>query len=161
MPTIDTMENKVLLKLKIIAFSVLFFFSAWLVAEEQQCPFPGKYIEIDRAYHQCTNGQVKEGASCEFFINNITTLFPKYNCMRSFDNEPVPAIWLFDAASEDYIQLIYEMASRSNPIFNDQSFKNEVAQAKEIFLSQQFKQILDGHLAEKYYPLIETLESTP
>ena len=66
--------------------------------------------------------------------------------------------WLFGAASEDYILLLYELASGKSKKFAGQWFKNEVARAKEIFLSENFQSILDGHLAEEYVPLIEKLK---
>ncbi len=145
-----------------IVVTFLLMISSTAIADEQACPFPEKYLEIDRAYHQCANGQVRKGESCELFVKSIVTLFPKYNCMRSFDTEPVPALWLFDAASEDYIKLLYEMASGKNKMFNDMRFSNETFIAKEIFLSQEFREVLDGHIAEKYYPLIEKVkESAP
>jgi hypothetical protein len=142
-------------------FTIMLFFGSLASASGQECPFPKKYIELDRAYHQCVNGQVRKDASCEAFLGSIVTLFPRYNCKRSFDTEPVPAIWLFDAASEDYIKLIYELATQSNPIFEGQWFAKEAVQAKEIFLSPEFKSVLDGHMAEDYYPLIETVKNAP
>ena len=141
--------------------TTLFLLSSLASAGEQECPYPEKYIEIDRAYHQCANGQVGKGASCELFLEEVVTLFPRYNCKRSYDTEAVPAIWLFDAASEDYIKLIYELAAKSNPIFGGQWFVKESSQAKQIFLSTEFKSVLDGHIAEQYYPLIESLKNAP
>lgn len=149
------------IKLLNILFVSLFFYTSFTIAEEQGCPFPKIYIEIDRAYHQCVNGQVRKGASCELFIDSIPTLLKKYNCKRSFDTKPVPALWLFDAAAEDYIQLVYEMASKSNPIFNDQWFKRETIEARKIFVSLEFKLVLDGHMAEEYFPLIEVVRNAP
>jgi len=145
-------------RLKIV-FVVVVLFCSFAKAKGQECPFPGKYIEIDRAFHQCTNGQVRKGASCEFFIENVALLFQKYDCKRSFDTEPVPAIWLFDAASEDYIRLIYEMSSRSKPVFQGRWFDNEISLAKELFLSHELKSVLDGDLAEQYFPLIESVRN--
>ena len=142
-------------------FAALIYASSLVSAEEQGCPYPEKYIEIDRAYHQCVNGQVRKGASCELFVKKVVELFPRYNCKRSFDTSPVPAIWLFDAASEDYVQLIYELATKSKPVFDGKWFEPESSQAKKIFLSSEFKSVLDGHLAEKYYPLIEAVRNVP
>ena len=118
------------IKLLKILFVIIFFSSSFTVAEEQECPFPEKYIEIDRAYHQCANGQVRKGASCELFIDSVPALLGKYDCKRSFDTQPVPALWLFDAAAEDYIQLIYQMASKSNSVFNEQWFMRESVDAE-------------------------------
>jgi len=147
------------IKLLIFMLVSILLGSPYILAEEG-CPFPKKYIEIDRAYHQCANGLVRKGASCELFIDSIPALLGKYDCKRSFDTQPVPALWLFDAAAEDYIQLIYQMASKSNPVFNEQWFMRESVDAEKIFLSPEFKLVLDGHMAEEYYPLIEYVRNT-
>ena len=149
------------IELNMMIFAIILLASSLVSAGEQQCPYPEKYIEIDRAYHQCVNGQVRKGTSCELFLDRVVTLFPRYNCKRSFDTDAVPAIWLFDAASEDYIKLIYDLATKKNPIFEGQWFIKESAQAKKIFLSPEFRSILDGHLAEDYYPLIESMQNAP
>ena len=145
----------------IVALVSLFLFasSAAAIAKNDQCPFQDIYIEFDRAYHQCVNGQVRKGESCNRFVENIEKLFPKYDCKRSFDTEPVPVIWLFDAAAEDYIRLLYELASGTNRTFDGQWFVNEKAKARAIFLSSEFRAVLDGHMAEEYYPLIEGMRT--
>ena len=134
---------------------LLFVSSSIAVAKAEQCPFPDIYIEFDRSYHQCINGQVRKGESCDRFVENIEKLFPRYDCKRSFDTAPVPAIWLFDVAMEDYIKLLYELASSKNKTFDGQWFAKEKTKARAIFLSPEFRAVLDGHMAEEYYPLIE------
>ena len=134
---------------------LLFASSSISIAKAEQCPFPDIYIEFDRSYHQCINGQVRKGESCDRFVENIEKLFPRYGCKRSFDTAPVPAIWLFDAAMEDYIKLLYELASSNNKTFDSQWFAKEKIRARAIFLSPEFRAVLDGHMAEEYYPLIE------
>ena len=134
---------------------LLFVSSSIAVAKAEQCPFPDIYIEFDRSYHQCINGQVRKGVSCDRFVENIEKLFPRYDCKRSFDTAPVPAIWLFDVAMEDYIKLLYELASSKNKTFDGQWFTKEKTKARAIFLSPEFRAVLDGHMAEEYYPLIE------
>ena len=107
------------------------------------------------------NGQVRKGASCELFVEKVVTLFSGYNCKRSYDTEAVPAIWLFDAASEDYLKLIYELATKNNPVLDGQWFVKESSQARKIFLSPEFKSVLDCHMAEQYFPLIESVRNAP
>jgi hypothetical protein len=144
------------MKLQNSLVSILLFVSSSIaVAKDEQCPFPDIYIEFDRSYHQCINGQVRKGESCDRFVENIVKLFPRYDCKRSFDTAPVPAIWLFDAAMEDYIKLLYELASSKNKTFDGQWFEKEKTKARAIFLSPEFRAVLDGHMAEEYYPLIE------
>jgi hypothetical protein len=129
-------------------------------AGDNECPYPEIYIEIDRAYHECRNGQVRQGASCELFLTKLTQILPKYDCRRDYGSDPVPAIWLFGAAMEDYIRLLYELASGVNPMYTDQAFKSEVERAKVIFLSDEFAVVLDGAIAEEYVPLIEDIRNS-
>ena len=118
---------------------------------------PDNYFEIDQAYHECNNGYVKKGASCDLFVDNFKEILLKYDCKRSFDTAPVPALWLFGAAYEDYIDLIYELSKRpANKERRD--WFDAGKRAKEIFLSGEFRSVLDGHMAEEYFPLIEQLE---
>jgi hypothetical protein len=64
---------------------------------------------------------------------------PRFDCQRSFDTSPVPALWLADsAAMEDYVHLL----SRLN-----------TPAAKTLFGSAAFREILGGSLAEEYAPL--------
>lgn len=141
----------------LVGVSVLICFTDSF-AEDRNCPFPGMYIEIDRSYHECANGYVKEGANCDLFLEKIEKLFPRYNCKRSYDTAPVPAIWLFGAASEDYIKLLYELAAGVNKPFNNKLFEKQRVRAKEIFLSPNFRSVLEGYLAEEYFPLIEKIK---
>ncbi len=143
--------------IRVLVLLFLFSSSAVNIAKADQCPFPYIYVEFDRAYHQCVNGQVRKGESCDCFVENIEKLFPKYDCKRSFDTGPVPAIWLFDAAFEDYIKLLYELATGKNRTFDGKWFAKEKAKARTILLSPEFRAVLDGHMAEEYFPLIEAL----
>jgi len=133
----------------------LIIFCSGAYAGNGQCPIPEIYIDTDRSYHECANGHVKKGASCDLFLEKLEQILPRYDCKRSFDTGPVPAIWLFGAASEDYIRLLYELASGSNPMYSDNWFADESARAKAIFLSEEFRAVLDGAMAEEYYPLIK------
>ncbi len=129
-------------------------------AEDGTCPYPEIYFEIDQAYHECNNGYVKKGASCDLFVEKFKELLPKYDCKRNFDTGPVPAIWLFGAASEDYIELIYELAKGYENKTDHDWFENERKRARDIFLSDEFRAVLDGSLAEEYFPLIEQLKKS-
>ena len=142
--------------LRNLLVSILLFASSLIsIAKAGQCPFPDIYIEFDQSYHECINVKVRKGKSCDFFVENIDKLFPRYDCKRSFDTAPVPAMWLFDSAMEDYIKLLYELALSENKIFDSKWFAKEKVKAREIFISPEFRAVLDGHMAEEYYPLIE------
>jgi hypothetical protein len=130
-----------------------------LLMAETNCPYPDQYIEIDRAYHECKNGWVKTESSCSLFVEKLPLLFPRYECMRSFDTDPVPAIWLFGAAGEDYIEMLYQLALGTDGIYGSNWFSKEHTTAREVFLSPEFKAVLDGALAENYYPLIEAVNA--
>jgi hypothetical protein len=66
-------------------------------------------------------------------------LVPKFDCQRSFDDAPVPALWLADdAALEDYVHLLSRL---------------KTPPAKALFGSAAFRAVLDGALAEEYGPL--------
>ena len=130
-------------------------------SEDGSCPYPESYIEIDQAYHECVNGYVKKDASCDLFVEKIPLLFHKYNCQRDFDTAPVPAIWLFGATAEDYYELLYQLAIGKKGTFDSRWFSNAHDKAREIFLSDDFKSVLDGAIAEEYYPLIEEIKNTP
>ena len=131
----------------------LSIFCSGVYAGNDRCPFPEIYVETDRSYHECANGQ--KGASCELFLKKLEQILPRYDCKRSFDTSPVPAIWLFGAASKDYIVLLYELASGANPMYSSNWFADVSASARVIFLSKEFRTVLDGAMAEEYYPLIE------
>ena len=133
----------------------LSIFCSGVYAENDRCPFPEIYVETDRSYHECANGYVKKGTSCELFIKTLEQILPRYDCKRSFDTSPVPAIWLFGAASKDYIELLYELASGADPMYSSNWFADVSASARVIFLSEEFRAVLDGTMAEEYYPLIE------
>lgn len=130
-------------------------------SNDGSCPYPKIYIEIDQAYHECVNGYVKNNASCALFVEKITLLFPKYDCKRNFDTAPVPAIWLFGAAEQDYYRLLYYLAIRKKGKFDSHWYSNVSEKAKKIFLSDEFKSVLDGAIAEEYFPLIEQMKKTP
>ena len=121
----------------------------------EKCPFPEVYIVIDRFYHECVNGLSE---SCDYFLDEIGQLFPRYDCQRYSDTKPVPAIWLFSDAALDYIRLLYQLSSVTDGMFDSNSFAMAQYRAKEIFLSKEFRSVLDGHIAEEYFPLIEEIK---
>ena len=64
-------------------------------------------------------------------------LLPEYDCQRSFDTSPVPAIWLAgDEKLESYVDLLARLKSPD---------------AEALFGGEMLRGVLDGHLAEQYY----------
>jgi hypothetical protein len=100
------------------------------------CPAKVLLPKLDLAYHQCNNGNEK---SCKTFVALFRQALPEYDCQRDFDKDYlVPALWLADAADEDYIRLLSKL---------------ELPEARLLFASPEFREVLDGALAEEYEPL--------
>jgi hypothetical protein len=127
------------------------------------CPARKLLPILDTAYHDCNNGFVN--GSCEEFVKTFRQLLPEYDCQRPFDATPtqnyiVPAIWLAgDGALEDYVRLLSRMSSSKDKLFTDKLFQKATDEAKKLFGSKEFRNILDGHLAETYRPLSIKVES--
>lgn len=126
------------------------------------CPALKLLPVLDAAYHECNKGFVN--GSCERFVETFKQLTPEYDCQRSFDaaaekNYIVPAIWLAGSgALEDYIALLAKMTSRKDKIFSDKWFRKASTDARKLFGSKAFQNVLDGHMAEEYGPLSKRLE---
>ena len=157
--------------LKAVAIILILVASAPLLAKEAPrnmrqfnvtCPAPKLLPVLDAAYHECNNGY--EG-SCERFVETFRQLLPEYDCQRSFDATPtqnyiVPAIWLAgDAALEDYIRLLSRMSSSKDNLFTKGDFQRATDEAKKLFGSKEFRNILDGCLAEEFLSLSKKVES--
>lgn len=105
------------------------------------CPAKEILPKLDLAYHRCHNGRQD---SCAEFVALFTKVLPEYDCQRSFDRGYiVPALWLADAADEDYIRLLSRLT---------------LPEAKKLFASETFRDVLDGALAEEFGPLSRQIE---
>lgn len=126
---------------------------------------PAKIVApvLGHAYHECKNGYNVE-KSCATFLLSVRQLIPEYDCQRSFDATPtknyiVPAIWLVgDAEMESYVSLLALIASGKDKIFSKPDFKVTTRNARELFLSKEFRNVLDGGMAEDYLPKIKRVE---
>lgn len=127
------------------------------------CPAPKLLPVLDAAYHECNNGFAD--GSCERFVETFRQLLPEYDCQRPFDATPtqnyiVPAIWLAgDGALMDYVRLLSRMSSLKDKLFTDKLFQKATDEARKLFGSKEFRNILDGHLAEEYGPLSKKVEN--
>lgn len=126
------------------------------------CPAHKLLPVLDAAYHECNKGFVN--GSCERFVETFKQLTPEYDCQRSFDatsetNYIVPAVWLAgNGALEDYIALLARMTNRKDKMFSDQWFRKATTEARRLFGSKAFQNMLDGSMAEEYLPLSKRLE---
>jgi hypothetical protein len=94
--------------------------------------------------------------SCDRFVETFRHLTQRYDCQRSFDTLPVPAIWLAgDAELEDYVQLLSQLAAKQDKVHSDKWFRKARSSARSLFGSNEFRGILDGALAEDYLELSE------
>ncbi len=121
------------------------------------CPESKLLPVLDTAYHECNNGYAN--GSCERFVENFRLLMPKYDCQRSFDTSPVPAIWLAGpGALEDYVRLLWRMASSKDKMFTHTLLQRAAAEGKKLFGCEEFRHVLDGALAEEYLPRSKKVE---
>ena len=102
-----------------------------------ECPATVLVPQLDASYHQCSHKF--ENGSCEKFVRVFRQLIPRFDCQRTYDTSPVPALWLADSAAvEDYVHLLSHL---------------HIPTARALFASSEFRAVLDGALAEEYVPL--------
>jgi hypothetical protein len=100
------------------------------------CPAKDVLPKLDLEYHRCNHGRRK---SCELFVSLLRQVLPASDCQRPFDRDQVvPALWLADAAAEDYVRLLSRLTS---------------PEARRLFASDEFRRVLDGALAEEFGPV--------
>lgn len=123
------------------------------------CPFNDHYLRLDKAYHECARGlSHMANGSCPVFLNELEYLLPEYDCRKSeYSEYVVPAIWLAGVAFEDYMALLYKLAS-NDEFYESARFNEAKIRAKEILLSPELYLALDGHMGEHYHPLINKMK---
>ncbi len=106
------------------------------------CPAASLCESLHQQYLLASKGDKQ--ATKEFLVL-FMKLVPKYDCMRSFDTAPVPAIWLCgdDIQFEAYCQFVADSEDRD---------------LKRFFASPEFRSVLDGAVAEFYYKRSEEAE---
>jgi len=121
------------------------------------CPASKLLPALDASYRKCRRGF--ENDSCERFVQTLGKLLPKYDCQRLFDKDAVPAVWLAaDDDLDDYIYLLWRLSSSTDKMFTGKSFSKATDDANKLFSSEEFRNILDGALAEHYMARSEELE---
>lgn len=119
--------------------SLFTIFTSNVLAFENACPAPQMCTQFKNELETCTNS--KTSKNCANFINTFQKLTPHYDCKRSFDTQPVPAIWLCEDFSapgphEKGVMLLSKLKFKSARIF---------------FASEELRSTLDGALAEEFY----------
>lgn len=119
---------------------------ASVATAQQPCPAREVLPKLDAAYHACRH---YADESCNNFIAAFNRVTSRYDCKRSFDTGPVPAVWLAgDSALDDYVQLIWLVATKEQ--YKSKLYKGANAKARALFSSSEFQGVLDGTLAEEY-----------
>ena len=171
----EVTEQRSIQRILLRVFLAIFLFTAFIAAplrvplnvtgtfalEGQSsvtCPASKLLPALDAAYHVCSHG-FDNYDSCESFVQTFGQLLPKYDCRRSFDNDPVPAVWLAgDAELDDYVHLLWRLSSSPDKMIAASQFSKEISDAKKLFSSKEFRNVLDGELAEDYMARSEELE---
>jgi hypothetical protein len=141
--------------LRIAIACLAFAHQAAAAQPNASCPAATVLPQLDAAYHACNNGYVD--GSCQRFIELFKQVTGRYDCQRSFDTSPVPAVWLAPrGALEDFVRLAWRLSS--DPQFKDNLYKNARSEARIFFGSKEFQGVLDGALAEDYLDKSEKIE---
>jgi len=119
------------------------------------CPSKDLCPRIETSYQNCKKDH--SSPACSDFVKQFKILLPIYDCQRPFDHTEgsdyiVPALWLCDGQrgdkkapyeSEDYVRLLSKLKSK---------------EARELFGSQEFRDTLDGAVAEEFGGLSRKVE---
>lgn len=153
------------MKRKIRAFLIPLFMTASIANAEvapltmkefnKTCPSKELCPKIEKSYQLCKKD--RSSSVCAGFVKEFRQLLPIYDCQRPFDHTDgadyiVPAVWLCDGQRgdkkapyefEDYVRLLSKLKSK---------------EARELFGSQEFRDVLDGAVAEEFGDLSRKVE---
>jgi hypothetical protein len=113
--------------------------SAYAEDAPKECPSFSLCPELVRLTRECEEN--KKSPACDSFVETYRKLAPRYTCKRSFDTDPVPAIWLCDQGAgspgphEKALRLLSKLKSKK---------------ARAFFGSSELRLTLDGALAEEF-----------
>ncbi|MDE2149256.1 MAG: hypothetical protein KGJ55_05355 [Gammaproteobacteria bacterium] len=120
------------------------------------CPAGAVLPKLDATYHACRH---YADDSCHNFITAFKDVTGRYDCKRSFDTAPVPAVWLAgDGALDDYVHLVWLVATKKE--YKSKLYGGADAEARAFFASSEFRSILDGALAEEYSEKSEAMAAS-
>lgn len=107
-----------------------------LCSDHQHC------APLRESEKKCREG--KKEADCKTFVEHFEKLSVKTDCQRSFDDEPVPSVWLCDHDAEEVE--FPKLHERSAATLSKLKFKF----AKKFYGSEEFRSTLDGAIAEDH-----------
>jgi hypothetical protein len=85
----------------------------------------------------------EEDRSLRRVRRRLRELAPRYDCKRSFDTAPVPAVWVCDEMSRGLYPTPMEKAAETLS-------KLKSKKGRRFFASPEFRSTLDGDIAEQY-----------
>lgn len=146
---------------------LLLLFSGFTYAEQQPtvpqkkhrsnftCPAKKLLPQLDTDYHEC-HALYGGEESCLRFIETYKKLLPKYDCEYTDDyggtwNNPAIFMARSPGAFEDYTNLLMRLSLAEEYNFSEVRMPKAVHEARIVFGSKKFRNILDGDFAESYF----------
>jgi hypothetical protein len=115
-------------------------FSVSAKEKTKSCPASTLCLKIHDQYKRAKAGDTK---ARDNFVELLETAFPKYDCKRSYDRNPVPAVWLCEEVpgivSTDVENWFFSLS------------RTPTRKARELYASNRFRAVLDGALAELFF----------
>ncbi len=107
---------------------------------EGVCPADTLCPKFKDSLSKCA--KARKGKACDEFVDTFLKLTPRFDCKRSFDTAPVPAVWLCDEGEVSFpkpheraVELLSKLKGNK---------------AREFFGSPELRSTLDGHLSEEF-----------
>lgn len=128
------MKRFILVSIALVTVSVF-------AEEPVKCPVDQVCPKLKESFAKCEKN--KKSKSCDEFVDAYAKLVPHYDCKRSFDTGPVPAIWVCDEMNRGSYPTLEEKAAK---LLSELKSKK----GRAFFGSPEFRSTLDGELAEEY-----------
>lgn len=129
--------------MKFFLFSALLFVSLSVRADAPAGKCPADVLCSKWKELAATCAKQRNGKACDAFVDAYAKLAGRYDCKRSFDTEPVPAVWLCDEMSRGLYPTPTEKAAETLS-------KLKTKKGRSFFASPEFRSTLDGDIAEQY-----------
>ena len=89
---------KIMIPVFLICICAYSAFAANSRAANQTCPSQELCPKFIATINSCSANH--KSKSCDDFVNTFRKLTPRFDCQRSFDTNPVPAVWLCDEGAD-------------------------------------------------------------
>ena len=119
-------------------FSLLVILTARSMSAEASCPSMQICPQFKNDLDTCSKN--RKSKICDRFVEDFRKLTPRYECKRSFDTKPVPAVWLCDVGSTPGLH------ERAVALLS----KLKLKKAQLFFASDELRSTLDGEVAEEF-----------